>query len=37
MAKLSFKPQKVFAPAYYTDVADIRRHRSIFRKEYTNF
>ncbi|AUR98841.1 terminase large subunit [Vibrio phage 1.256.O._10N.286.45.F8] len=37
MAKLSFKPQKVFAPAYYTDAADIRRHRSIFREEYTNF
>ncbi|CAM0006556.1 terminase large subunit [Vibrio phage K367 g1] len=37
MAKLSFKPQKVFAPAYYTDATDIRRHRSIFRKEYTNF
>lgn len=37
MAKLVFKPQKVFAPAYYTDPIDIRKHRTIFRKEYTNF
>lgn len=37
MAKLVFKPQKVFAPAYYTNPADIRKHRTIFRKEYTNF
>ena len=37
MAKLVFKPQKVFAPAYYTDPSDIRKHRTIFRKEYTNF
>lgn len=35
--KLVFKPQKVFAPAYYTDTADILKHRTFFRHDYTYF
>lgn len=34
---MRFFPQKVFAPAYYTDVKDIVKHRTLFRPEYTYF
>ncbi len=35
--RLSFSPQKVFAPAYYTDVNEIMQYRTFFRHDYTYF
>lgn len=35
--KLIWKPQGAFAPFFYTDPADIKRHRTVFRKEYEYF
>lgn len=35
--KLNFTPQKVFAPAYYTDAKDIIRNRTFFRNDYDYF
>lgn len=37
MSNLSFFPQKVFSPAYYTDPTDILKYRTIFRHEYDYF
>lgn len=37
MTKLVFKPQKVFAPAYYTKTEDIVKHRTLFRLDYDFF
>ena len=34
---LSFFPQSAFAPAYYTDINDIMKERSFFRKEFSYF
>ncbi len=35
--KLNFKPLEVFRDEYYTDPYDIIKHKTLFRKEYTNF
>lgn len=37
MAKLAFKPQKVFAPAYNTDLKTIKAERSFFNSDYDYF
>ncbi len=37
MSELAFFPQKVFAPAYYTDPNEILKRRTIFREEYVYF
>ena len=37
MSELAFYPQKVFAPAYYTDPNEILKRRTIFREEYDFF
>lgn len=37
MSDLAFYPQKVFAPAYYTDPKDILKYRTVFRHEYVYF
>ena len=34
---LSFFPQSAFAPAYYTDINEIMKERSFFRKEFSYF
>ena len=34
---LSFFPQTAFAPAYYTDINEIMKERSFFRKEFSYF
>lgn len=37
MSELAFYPQKIFAPAYYTDPNEILKRRTIFREEYDFF
>jgi phage terminase large subunit len=37
MNKLHFSPQKVFAPAYYTDASLILKHRTFFNHAYDFF
>ena len=34
---LVWKPQPAFQDYFYTEPSDIKKHRTVFRKEYTNF